>query len=187
MAQDFWRQQHLWPADPSGYVFLARAVEKIGQAMFGPEWTGKETTTEPVVALPEQQEASTKDQLRAYQILKATNPEFAAKERRRQDKSEQTHDMTERTLALTATVTPDDWSTAQHRVRAQINTASIVLRRFASVQREIAKHCESGELISAIRYSAGGAMMGVPRESWNTERWPDRFIWCKMNPKEPYS
>jgi len=34
-----------WPHDPAGYVFLARAVDEIGKAMFGVHWTGKEWTT----------------------------------------------------------------------------------------------------------------------------------------------
>ena len=43
--QDFWARPHLWPLDPSGYVFLARGVQAIGKARFGDEWTGEEVTT----------------------------------------------------------------------------------------------------------------------------------------------
>ena len=43
--QDFWARPHLWPLDPSGYVFLARAVQAIGQARFRDEWTSEEVTT----------------------------------------------------------------------------------------------------------------------------------------------
>jgi len=42
----------LWPRDPFEYVFLARAVQAIGQARFGDDWTGKEATTEPVKLPP---------------------------------------------------------------------------------------------------------------------------------------
>jgi len=47
MDADFWRAPYRWPQDPSGYVFVARAVDLVGQrfaetiAGFG-EWTGGE-------------------------------------------------------------------------------------------------------------------------------------------------
>src|SRR5918993_743170 len=41
----FWLSVGNWPRDPSGYVFLARAVHEIGKAMFPNEWTGREPTT----------------------------------------------------------------------------------------------------------------------------------------------
>jgi hypothetical protein len=42
----FWSKPETWPHDPDGYVFLARAVDEIGKAMFGHHWTGKEWTSE---------------------------------------------------------------------------------------------------------------------------------------------
>jgi hypothetical protein len=49
----FWAEPHRWPRDPAGYVFLARAVEEIGRAMFDARWTGKEVTTDFVRPLPD--------------------------------------------------------------------------------------------------------------------------------------
>lgn len=40
---DFWVAKDSWPMDPKGYVFLARAVHRIGAAMFGSAWSGNET------------------------------------------------------------------------------------------------------------------------------------------------
>ena len=36
-----WGNPAAWPIDPSGYVFLARALNEIGRAKFGSEWDRK--------------------------------------------------------------------------------------------------------------------------------------------------
>ena len=47
MVRAFWTAPHGWPADPAGYVFLARAFELVGRSRFPGEWTGKEVVTRP--------------------------------------------------------------------------------------------------------------------------------------------
>ena len=66
---EFWARPHTWPRDPHGYVFLARAVEEIGRAMFGEEWTGKEVTTEHVRSLPYQAQGTVGDASYAHDVL----------------------------------------------------------------------------------------------------------------------
>jgi hypothetical protein len=118
MDLKFWARPHEWPRDPSGYVFLARAVEKIGRARFGDKWTGEELT-------------------------------------------------------------------AQGVVRAQ-NAQLEPLRRCEVVKQEIVSRCESGQITSALRPVAGGSLMTIPRQWWNTENWRHRFIMCQLNPREPF-
>ena len=48
----FWLAPSQWPRDPSGFVFLARAVHEIGQTIMKDEWTGSEPTTEHIPCLP---------------------------------------------------------------------------------------------------------------------------------------
>lgn len=40
-AQEFWRRvlTHDWPHDSTGFVFLGRAVHRIGHAKFGDIWS----------------------------------------------------------------------------------------------------------------------------------------------------
>jgi hypothetical protein len=38
----FWSKPERWPDDAPDYIFLARAFEKIGNAMFGDYWLGNE-------------------------------------------------------------------------------------------------------------------------------------------------
>jgi hypothetical protein len=35
---DFWQMPESWPSDSPDYVFLARAFNQIGRAIFGPKW-----------------------------------------------------------------------------------------------------------------------------------------------------
>ena len=127
--QDFWARPHLWPRDPFGYVFLARAVQAIGKACFGDKWTGEEVTT-AFVKLP---------------------PGPATQEAQRQQEAQ-----------------------------------PAIIQRLKTAQREIVAGCESGELVSAIRFKAGGKMKLVRREWWNTEYWLNRFMMCQLNPSNPF-
>jgi hypothetical protein len=68
-ALEFWARPHTWPHDPHGYVFLARAIEEVGRAMFGQDWTGKEVTTEVVRGLPHQWQATPGDASYARGVL----------------------------------------------------------------------------------------------------------------------
>ena len=52
MTNEFWANRYSWPNDPKGYVFLARAVDELGQALNGSGWTGKEYLIEFPSQLP---------------------------------------------------------------------------------------------------------------------------------------
>ena len=41
-----------WPRDPKGFVFLARAVERLGKAIFGNHWDGTEQSAKLLLPLP---------------------------------------------------------------------------------------------------------------------------------------
>jgi hypothetical protein len=43
LGSQFWSNPSAWPRDTSDWVFLARAFQKVGSAMFGQHWTGEET------------------------------------------------------------------------------------------------------------------------------------------------
>ena len=40
--REFWSMPSSWPMDPAGYVFLARAMDELGRARYGRDWTGEE-------------------------------------------------------------------------------------------------------------------------------------------------
>ena len=113
----FWSDPDKWPRDQPGYVFLARAFDEVGRAMFGQHWTGKECSTYPMPNI---------------------DPGLVA--------------------------------------------------RLMVVQEEIAKRCQSGELVLAIRPVLGGEMREAPASWWKTERvhYRNRFYGCQINPKDPF-
>lgn len=39
---EFWQRQLEWPSDRNSYVFLARAVDEVGKAIYGDNWRGFE-------------------------------------------------------------------------------------------------------------------------------------------------
>jgi hypothetical protein len=45
LSSQFWSNPSAWPRDTSDWIFLARAFQKVGSAMFGQHWTGEETIT----------------------------------------------------------------------------------------------------------------------------------------------
>jgi hypothetical protein len=68
-SPNFWARPHAWPRDPTGYVFLARAVHAIGQARFGAEWTGVEVTTEFAKPLSRLATQEARRQYRAQRLI----------------------------------------------------------------------------------------------------------------------
>jgi hypothetical protein len=190
IALDFWARPHVWPLDPDGYVFLARAVEEIGRAMFGQHWTGKEITTEHVRSLPDQAQGTVSDASYAHDVLMKL-PKYS-----KQLPSPKTvlppslNSVLSQPAGLALfqvdSFTTEQWSAAQAAVRRQQKERAPALQRLSQVQLNIVKRCESGELISAIRSRAGGDMREVPRAWWNTESWHNRFTMCQVNPKEPF-
>jgi hypothetical protein len=202
----FWAEPYRWPQDPAGYVFLARAVEAIGRARFGEEWAGKEVTTQFVQPLPSRETASASDRVHAHQILMRHHPEYvrmreleAAELRARDGKSGSTASLPPSLNRLAPPLVAEIpsyvrakgwsaewWSAAQAAVRREQEAQLPLVQRLGTVQHEIVRGCESGELVSAIRAKAGGKMEIVPRRWWNTESWRNRFVMCQLKPSEPF-
>lgn len=79
--RQFWIDPNQWPREPSGYVFLARAFDMIGRAMFGPNWTGEECLAgQPrLLTSPQSPDAMAvhKTALAAYEKKKTVQNEIA--------------------------------------------------------------------------------------------------------------
>lgn len=55
---EFWSHPERWAEDPPGYLFLARAIQYLGHAIYGDAWLGTEPATQLVTPLPERYWAS---------------------------------------------------------------------------------------------------------------------------------
>jgi hypothetical protein len=189
-ALEFWARPHTWPHDSHGYVFLARAIEEIGRAMFGQDWTGEEVTTEHVRRLPHQWQATPGDASYARAIL-MTVPEHAKQLPAPKPVLPPSLNNLSRQPPRPVIVQPDSftkeqWLAAQAAVRRQQEERAPALQRLSQVQLNIVKRCESAELISATRPTVGGGMTLIPSEWWNTENWHNRFHMCQLNPSDRF-
>jgi hypothetical protein len=181
----FWENEGGWPNDTPQCIFLARVVQKIGAAMFGDKWTGREIITKQLPALPAQQAASFWDVRRALRLL---GREVAVEERPELKSVWLGHGTRIRHPSPAISMfTIEEWAQAGAEARQQNQLLVLALQRLNAVHRDIVKRCASGELISATRPAKGGATSERPATAWNTELWHHRFVMCQMNPRDPFS
>jgi len=56
----------------------------------------------------------------------------------------------------------------------------------ASIARTIAEQSELGNLVTALRHTAGGRMNALELDFWNTEYFGPRFFHCQMSLDQPF-
>ena len=177
----FWLAPSQWPRDPSGFVFLARAVHEIGQTIMKDEWTGSEPTTEHIPCLPTtfglgQYPPPPHHLERAHRLLMKHRPEF-----------NRTPLEWGKWGPPSITFSDEEWEAAVELSKQEEQQTLPYVQRFLAVQHKIVEQCEAGKLISFYRWDATGRMFPISREWWNTDLWQFRFIKCEINPKEPMS
>jgi hypothetical protein len=69
---------------------------------------------------------------------------------------------------------------------AEFKADGVVYSRAVKVQREIARLAQARVLATAWRKEAGGNLVPIPPEYWNTEQLSDRFIMGQMSLAEPF-
>lgn len=165
-----------WPRDPSGYLFLGRAVEQIGFARFGTIWTGLEFRTVARAPLPTTIVESPSAIFRALQILERVRPDHELLKRRNEPVFS----------VPTDAILADGWEIARQQSIVDERNNAELCERAHEVRVEIAERCESGELETAYRKRLGGAMHRIPKDWWNTERYWYRFGSCQIIPEDPF-
>jgi hypothetical protein len=177
----FWLSPYQWPRDPSGFVFLARAVHEIGRTNMKDEWTGSEPTTEHIPRLPTnfglgQYPPAPHHLERAHRLLMKHRPEF-----------NRTPLEWGKWGPPSITFSNEEWEAAVELSKDEERRTLPYAQRFRTVQSEIVRQCEAGDLASFYRWDTTGQMLPIPREWWNTDRWQPRFAMCRINPRDPMS
>jgi hypothetical protein len=179
MADSFWTEQSAWPADTLEYVFLARAVMKIGVKLHGGKWTGQEPATEIV---PKPPISRPKGYGREFEFARKLLRNAPAR-----------HDLPARAVTYGKwgplpgqELTAEEWRVAFPSWLEQHQAMNEALARFAAVKKEIAAQCVAGALKSVIRPSEGGRTSPLPDWQWNTERLVPRFACCQIDPNRPF-
>ena len=177
---DFWSASESWPTDPVGYVFLARAFDELGRAMFPDDWTGKEALAADSKALPflDHLGLHRSDRIHALRLLRSHRPDLVEPV------------ITER-ASLYGRLSDPVLSTEQWKVAAELSAKEVmqrgpVLQRQQAVVREIVRRCEAGELMSYGRPVKGGNLADLSRATWRTELLAARVTQCQINPSDPF-
>jgi hypothetical protein len=160
-----------WPRDPHGFVFLARALEKIGAARID-GWDGTETTTDYVSPLPTDR-SSYWDRQRADILLSEHRP-----------------DLGRPAIVIGAglhELTDEHWLIARELAQRLHDEGLPRLKRLQAAQDEVVKQSTTDQLILRIRLISGGPWSDFQKEWWNMHRPEERFRRCRIDPDAPFS
>ncbi len=200
----FWKNSASWPDDAYGFVFLARAIERIGNATYVNEWTGSEPFTAPPIDTPQDliarglagaaYQRAKEDYLRQLSTLIAsTDPSKLTW------KVETFDVMLPLRTARSSPISPDERIGTR-----QVLSDEAVLYGKSLIPEENRKRNESkarwarvlglvkdalrdGKLGYVTLPTHGGAFSAPqPKEWWNVPSIANRITMCQMNPDTPY-
>lgn len=169
----FWSNPASWPVNSTDHVFLARAVHRVGRAIYSNQWTGQEPAIPWDWPLPSYDDPSmTMEHIqRAQWILllnhegyrnRATNP------------------------ALMPVPTANEWAEAKRITDGQHDANWPAYARFAMVTYELTQLFEAGRLPTGVREPDGGEVSSLHRSYWNGESVVTRFVTCRIHPARPF-
>jgi hypothetical protein len=171
-----------WPYDQAGYVFILRAVGEVGRYQFNDAWTGRERFSRPTSPLPLWYDANEATQRSAIALLRSHPNE------------PQTKPTTDHRYSELKPIRVMPGVVVDHRPRERYEAARDIslklyqeavpaIKRLETIIETMAAWLRSGELVSALRPQAGGAVgEPLPATIWQTERWRSRFFRGQMNP-----
>ena len=190
-----WADEWTWPEDDVQHVFLARAAQAVGVALFKENWTGEEPMAKMEVALPDHyrpDNLSNAQWLRAINLLKTHKPKSwkAAPPVRSFGLS-----LLKKSTNLSRTnkrgslpnFKNSQWKAVVKIARKEDEDNEKKVDRWSKVQRYLVDRLKAGEIASFTRDLEGGPFNDVAASHWNTEAWPPRFESCFINPDAPFS
>lgn len=159
MQSTFWINRGSWQSDTHDYVYLARAVLRVGKALFPEEWRD----TDPAHQLP----------LRPKKpgIWSVTGGTVESRKRAR-----------ERARSEWENFSEEEFEQKKDR-------ALRALLRFQRVMETIAAEAERPESLLRMAYQPKGGFgfENIPREWWQVSQIAPRFYYCQINSSEPAS
>lgn len=193
----FWANRERWAIDGPGQVFLARAVDQLGLAKFGPSWIGVRYggRPRPFPSADHRRFADRDQVLLAAELLRLHSPEVWAAcgtqlaggiETLKATTSGRTAAALARELAE-AGFSHDQWDEAERVECDLILEGSDPKSQWEAVLTELHGHLLDGSLASYVRPLEGGISRPLNARYWNTEVWRSRFRTCRFNDEEPYA
>lgn len=177
--QKFWLARETWPRDAAGKVFLARAVDTVGKAMFD-EWSGWEPTVDLSLRLLPTYKLNVPD----WEIKAAMDrlPPMTEDDRRIVEERLSGKGSSEEFSALMAR----RWELAVALRAETINEIQPIRDRMLAVYRWLESAMLEGRLSYYLRFDETGMFStAMPPHWWNGEHGSARFYMCRMNPLMP--
>ena len=174
---EYWTKQAFWPHDLPTHIFLGRVVGRVGEAVFGTDWTGREPAVELVAPLPEALHASVgqSELLRGCRLLfdhdanyRARCPTYAE------------------FLLHWPMPSDDDWARAVALAQRFSEQSRKEFNRFFEVCARLAHAFKHGTFLTGTRDFDGGVICPQDRWFWNTENFWWRFHTCQVDLADPY-
>jgi hypothetical protein len=168
-----------WPRDTKEHVFLARALGRVGEALYNEEWTGEEPRTEVVEPLPPDPKGA-RDYLkvRAQSYLERNHPRLA--QPRRELKLVR--------LPTEFSFSPEGWEAASEYFNERHREAEAAIQRFGCAVRKMLDALADGSLKSALRPLSGSAIGEVlPESHWHMEQGRHRLLTCSISEAQPFA
>lgn len=201
----FWTNPGSWPDDAYGYVFLARALLRVGRAMYPHEWTDSEPFAPPPIE---------------------TKQDIIARSRSGAEYGRGVENFLREISKLIASndVSKLSWEVESYRVLTPLRTARSLpgtadngLRTRQVLSAEAVRYGESlvpeenqrrakakerwervvsivkgalrdGNLECVTLPTHGGAFSSIrPKEWWNVPGIESRLTMCRLNPEDPFS
>jgi hypothetical protein len=165
MRVEFWRDERDWPRDSSKFIFLARAVQMIGNRLFPGQWTGLEPQ---IKLLPKLMPEEVDSDLMPIYSMDPHDGDLPKDYFSRYGGPYLSGPARERANALLLVAT-------DHTEKRP------GLRRFAEVKQRIISWAEEGKLVMAVRALIGGEFSELPSSFWNADNLDLRFPLCQID------
>src|SRR5258708_3632623 len=195
----FWKNHTQWPNDSEDYLFLARALDRLGRSMFPGTWTGTELGTETFKfadyvgcddrfannLLAEHQLDSGRQIIHARQgsnVLKGERGEGDPTGSAVTDLI----DAIQRNHGLNVALSQGEMATALEIARKIDAQNATTIQRAVSVRASFAMLAHEGRLTTAYRSLATTSDVQIPPVWWDTDKTELRFYCGQLNPKNPF-
>jgi hypothetical protein len=182
MRRDFWIDKR-WPFDTPDFVFLGRAVDRIGMSLYPDQWDGGEFTADGEHWVPEAMSRANRV-TRAYvsERMRAAFPDYLPTSR---TLSPPSLNSLKRAFVVEEP-SASDWKRGVELLKDETAHIAGQLQRRFETMNFIAERCAAGSLVSATRAIRGGALVPLKASAWQTEVWQQRFDFCQMQPARPF-
>jgi hypothetical protein len=177
-----WKAQNQWPSDSGGYLFLPRALDRLGSALFGDQWLGTEPACNHLDPLPDWNDVGVGADVhcRAARILR---DDCDAYKTRADDRR---WSIAAPPWSSDPMPTDDEWSLAVELSKQEYALTRPLWDRYVICCNTMACGLANGLISSVVRDVDGGPYRWVEAGLWISEDLRHRFDTARVNLDRPF-